>query len=158
MAAISRIRFNPVTKEIEIEGSEDFVKTYFSKIQKILSEPAEVAAKGPAARSKSAAMVKETVKKGAKREKVVKKAVKKTTNFDSVMAIIKKSKKGVTTTDLMKKTGLTQRQIWGIIYQAEKDGKIAKVKRGVYISAVSEETPSMPGNTIATTSQTQTEE
>ena len=25
----SRIRFNPGTKEIEIEGSESFVKTYF---------------------------------------------------------------------------------------------------------------------------------
>ena len=29
----SRIRFNPVTKEIEIEGSESFVKIYFKKLQ-----------------------------------------------------------------------------------------------------------------------------
>ena len=27
----SRIRFSPVTKEIEIEGTEEFVKTYFGK-------------------------------------------------------------------------------------------------------------------------------
>ena len=33
----SRIRFNPVTKEIEIEGSESFVKTYFNKLQAMIS-------------------------------------------------------------------------------------------------------------------------
>ena len=33
----SRIRFNPVTKEIEIEGSEAFVKTYFNKLQAMMS-------------------------------------------------------------------------------------------------------------------------
>ena len=33
----SRIRFNPVTKEIEVEGSESFVKTYFSKLQAMIS-------------------------------------------------------------------------------------------------------------------------
>jgi len=27
----TRIRFNPITKEIEIEGSETFVKSYFKK-------------------------------------------------------------------------------------------------------------------------------
>ena len=137
----TRIRFNPMTREVEIEGTEDFVKAYFSKIQKTLSEFAEVEEKVPAARMKRAAAVKETGKKEAKRKTVVKKAAKKTTNFDAVMTLIKKGKKGVTTADLMKKTGLTQRQIWGVIYQAEKDGKIAKAKRGVYVSAVSEEAP-----------------
>ncbi len=33
----SRIRFNPVTKEIEVEGSEKFVRTYFQKLQQMLS-------------------------------------------------------------------------------------------------------------------------
>ena len=32
----SRIRFNPATKEIEIEGSEEFVRIYFGKVQKLL--------------------------------------------------------------------------------------------------------------------------
>ena len=34
----SRIRFNPVTKEVEVEGSESFVKAYFSKLQEMISE------------------------------------------------------------------------------------------------------------------------
>jgi hypothetical protein len=37
----SRIRFNPVTKEIEVEGSEKFVKTYFGKLQAMVFGPAE---------------------------------------------------------------------------------------------------------------------
>ena len=50
------------------------------------------------------------------------------------MDLIKKSKKGITTTELEKKTGLVDKQIWGIIYHAEKAGLIKKVGRGVYTS------------------------
>ncbi len=35
----SRIRFNPATREIEIEGSEEFVRIYFGKVQKLLLAP-----------------------------------------------------------------------------------------------------------------------
>ena len=34
----SRIRFNPVTKEIEVEGSEEFVRTYFDKLHQLLAQ------------------------------------------------------------------------------------------------------------------------
>ena len=41
----SRIRFNPGTKEIEIEGSESFVKTYFNKLQAMISGNPEITTK-----------------------------------------------------------------------------------------------------------------
>ncbi len=41
MKNISRIYLNPVTKEIEIEGSEEFIKTYFDKLQKMLPRLSE---------------------------------------------------------------------------------------------------------------------
>ena len=41
----SRIRFNPGTKEIEIEGSEEFVKTYFNKLQAMISGTPEIKTK-----------------------------------------------------------------------------------------------------------------
>lgn len=47
MVEISRIKFNPVTKEIEIEGSEKFVKTYFNKIQTMLTGKKETGTKAP---------------------------------------------------------------------------------------------------------------
>ena len=45
----SRIRFNPVTKEIEIEGSEAFVKTYFNKLQSMMSGVTENITEDPKA-------------------------------------------------------------------------------------------------------------
>ena len=47
MGAQSRIKFNPVTKEIEIEGSEIFVGTYFDKIQAMLSGTQEAVVAAP---------------------------------------------------------------------------------------------------------------
>jgi hypothetical protein len=37
MAENARVKFNPVTKEMEIEGSESFVKATLDKLQAILS-------------------------------------------------------------------------------------------------------------------------
>jgi len=37
----SRIRFNPGTKEIEVEGSEKFVKAYFNKLQSMITGTTE---------------------------------------------------------------------------------------------------------------------
>ena len=109
----SRIRFNPVTKEIEIEGTEAFVKTYFDRVQALISgitedEPAEAAHK----------------------TKPVSK--KRITNIDKIVSLILSSKKGMSTDDLKRKTGLDERQIWSIVYRAAKEGKIRKLKRGAY--------------------------
>jgi len=40
---------------------------------------------------------------------------------------------GITTAELKEKTGLTDRQIGGIVNMAKKQGKINKAKRGVYV-------------------------
>jgi len=41
----SRTRFNPGTKEIEIEGSERFVKAYFNKLRAMISGTSEIKTK-----------------------------------------------------------------------------------------------------------------
>lgn len=41
MANESRIKFNPVTKEFEIAGTERFVKAYFKKLQQLMSGEGE---------------------------------------------------------------------------------------------------------------------
>jgi len=63
----SRIKFNPVTKEIEIEGSEKFVKTYFDKIQAMLSGTQKAVAAAPV-KTKPIKAIKEK----AVKEKVIK--------------------------------------------------------------------------------------
>jgi hypothetical protein len=145
----SRIRFNPVTKEIEVEGSESFVKTYFKKLQAMVFGPAEktvVAKKEP----KAVKAAKASPAKKAKREpkaakprppkkepKAAKKEpdVKRITNIDTVVRLIQGSTEGISTAELKKKTGLAELQIWSIVNRAAKLGKIRKVKRGVYGAA-----------------------
>jgi uncharacterized membrane protein len=126
----SRIRFNPVTKEIEIEGSEAFVKTYFQKLQGLLSQsPGKKKEKPP---QTSAGPAKKAEK--AKAEPGKKKAVKET-QMDAIVSMVSRAEGGVTTSALKEKTGLSERQIWSVVYRAEKQGKIKKTKRGLYVPA-----------------------
>lgn len=123
MKTISRIKFNPETKEIEVEGSEQFVKTYFKKLQAMLS--GSQAVEKATARGKPAKKATQPMARGSKPEK-------QSNKTNNVLALIQKSPEGITTAVLKKKTGLTDKQIWAIVYRAESQGKIRKVKRGVY--------------------------
>ena len=135
----SRIKFNPVTKEIEIEGSEKFVKTYFNKVQTLISGTKEKAAKAPVKEKpkkekpakKARPLKKAPVAKGKKPAKQFKKGSK----VKTVLALIQDSQEGITTAELMERTGLTDKQIWAVVYRTEKQGKIKKAKRGVYVRA-----------------------
>ena len=121
MADHSRIKFNPATREIEIEGTEAFVKKYFDVVSGVILESRPTSKKP----SKSATA------KPAKQAATKKTA--KPTNTDRILNFIRESKAGLTTTDLKKKTGLADKQIWPIIYKAEKAGKIKKAGRGLYV-------------------------
>jgi len=142
----SRIRFNPVTKEIEVEGSESFVKTYFKELQAMVLGPAEkaVAAKKEPKAEKAAPVKKaekkvkaakaSPAKKAKKEPKVGKKEpdVKRVTNIDMIVELVQGNEEGISTSELKEKTGLSELQIWSIVNRASKAGKIRKVKRGMY--------------------------
>ncbi|MFH1080673.1 MAG: hypothetical protein V1766_10530, partial [Pseudomonadota bacterium] len=121
MEKTSRIRFNPVTKEVEIEGSEAFVKTYFNKLQKMISGAQEVIAEKvkkipPAPKAKKAPKaVKARAPKKAKKAPKREPGVKKPTNISTIVALVQGSAEGISTTELKEKTGLTERQIWSIV-------------------------------------------
>jgi hypothetical protein len=132
----SRIRFNPITKEIEIEGSESFVKTYFSKLQAMLSgspEKTVVAKEKPKAEKAAPLMKNENKPKVAKTQRA--KKIGKMTNIDKVVSLIQASREGISTSELKEKTGLAESQIWNIVSRAAKEGKIRKVKMGLYGAA-----------------------
>jgi len=143
----SRIRFNPVTKEIEVEGTESFVKAYFNKLQGMLDGPVKEA-KARLPKAVKAAPKKKFVKKAVpakKASKATKLAAKKPkkapaekrmTNSDTVVGLIQASTEGISTAELKKETGLSERQIWAVVNRAFKEGKIRKVKRGVYSGAM----------------------
>lgn len=148
----SRIKFNPVTKELEIEGAEKFVKTYFDKIQKLIAGIGEAISEAPRKRKTKAAKEtpakkapakkqaeKKTLqpKKAAKAAGKAKKAVKpkRERKGNVVLGLIQESAEGITTTELKEKTGLKDRQVWAIVQRAIKQGKIKALKRGVYATA-----------------------
>jgi len=150
MSAKSRIYFNPVTKELEIEGSEEFIKTYFAKLQQMpLRLPDEVIAEPKAA--KALPVKKEKVKKAVtakapgpkKATKAVKAAIAtpkkvikaaKGNLTGTVIDLIKGSPTGIALAELMEKTGLGARQIISITSRVAKQGKIKRAGRGTYMA------------------------
>jgi hypothetical protein len=134
MKTASRIRFNPVTKEIEIEGSEEFVKTYFDKIQRVISGDPSETVKEPKA-VKFFLIDKSKKEPKAAKPDLPKKTAKRVTNVDTVVSLIKSSKEGISTAELKEKTRLSESQIWNIVNRATRLGQIRKVKRGLYGAA-----------------------
>jgi hypothetical protein len=136
----SRIRFNPVTKEIEIEGSEAFVKTYFNKLQAMLSGFTEKIMEDPkGAKTRPAKKGKIKPKEASPRpaKKAGKAAQmepgkKKVTHIAAIVGLVQANAEGISTSTLKEKTGLAERQIWSIVDRAAKEGKIRKIKRGLY--------------------------
>ena len=128
----SRIRFSPITNEIEVEGSEAFVRTYFQKLQRLLSQsPESKGEKSPHAKARPA----RKSKKAKTKAKPGRKKAGKKTQMDAVVSLVRGAEGGITTTVLKEKTGLAERQIWSVLYRAEKKGMIKKTKRGLYVAA-----------------------
>ena len=135
MADKSRIKFNPVTKEIEIEGSEQFVKIYFDKVQAMLLGRQKTIVTVPI--KEKPVKEKQPSRKAPKvaKEKITREKTPKGDMTSTVLNLILTSPAGITTGDLKEKTGLEERQIWGIVGRAKKMGKIKQGKRGLYIGA-----------------------
>lgn len=142
----SRIRFNPVTGEIEVEGTEAFVKDYFHKLQAMIpgaGEKSAASGKAPkAARAmgaKKAGQPSPTEKRRrtakSPRKPAKRPAGEKVTQLDRVIAIVGESAEGISTEGLMEKTGLSKSQLWNIVNRAAKAGRIQKLKRGLYGAA-----------------------
>ena len=68
-------------------------------------------------------------------KKVVVKKPAKLPASGTVLAIVKRSRKGVDTATLEKKTGFEGRKIGDIVYRLKKEGKIKSERKGVYVKA-----------------------
>lgn len=85
---------------------------------------------------KKAAPAKKTVAKKAAAKKVAAKKeapAKPTTMLDTVFDAIKRTKKGITVTQLREKTKLDSRQLSNALYKLTKKGIIQTKSRGLYI-------------------------
>ena len=68
-------------------------------------------------------------------KKAVAKKPAKLSASGTVLAIIKRSRKGVDKAALIKKTGFEDKKIRDITYRLRKQGKIKKDRKGLYVKA-----------------------
>ncbi|MFZ4441526.1 MAG: hypothetical protein ACOYOS_24210 [Syntrophales bacterium] len=129
MAENSRVKFNPDTKEIEIEGSESFVTATFDKLQAMLSgvpvKEVPIQKKPKAAKAQPEKKKKALVVTGAKRGAL----------SDAVLTLISSSPEGISMSELKEKTGMKDSQIRNVLSSAIQQKKIQTIRRGVYVVA-----------------------
>ncbi len=115
-----------------------------NKELKALSKKVEIVIASVDKLEKAKAVRAKPVKKVAVKPKTVKRvavkkpAAKKTTQLsavDTALRFITRSKKGIDTATLMKKTGFDQKKVYNIIYKLNQLGKIKSVVKGVYLKA-----------------------
>jgi len=108
------------------------LKAISKELTKLVNQIEKLATSlGKAEKPKAKSVVKKT-----KAKTVTKKAPAKggkKTDTDRVLAIINRSKKGVDTAALVKKTGFNQKKVRNILNRTYKQGKITRVAKGIYV-------------------------
>ena len=114
--------------------------TISKQVEKITNQVDKLQAPKKAAPAKKAVAKKKVAKKKIAKKKVVKKAAakkaapaKQVTMLDAVFDVIKRTKKGVTVTQLREKTKLDSRQLSNALYKLTKKGVIQTKARGLYV-------------------------
>lgn len=117
-----------MTTKKELIALKKEIKAMDKKLEKLLKAVEKERTKAP--RASKAKAVKTAAKKAPAKQKAT-----KVTATDQVLNIIKRSKKGVDTATLMKKTGFDQKKVRNILQRTFKQGKIQRAEKGVYVSA-----------------------
>ena len=100
------------------------LKALTQKTEKMVNRLEKLEKAQTAKKPKAKALKRPTAKKPAR-----------VSSGDTLLAIIKRSKKGVDTLALRKKTGFEGRKIEDIIYRLKKQGKIKGLGKGLYVKA-----------------------
>jgi len=91
------------------------------------------APKATAAAKKTKTTAAKVKKTSVKKKPVKKKTAKQMTALETVLGVIKRSRKGATIAVLKEKTGLVSRQLSNALYKLAKKGQIIAKERGIYI-------------------------
>ena len=112
-----------ITKDLQTVSKE--LTKLVNQIEKLaasLGKAEKPKAKSVETKPKAKAVSKKAPAKGGKK-----------TDTDKVLAIINRSRKGVDTSTLMKKTGFDQKKVRNILNRTYKQGKITRVAKGIYV-------------------------
>ena len=116
--------------QIQLKSVAKSLASLSKQVEKITNqvEKLQPAKKAPA---KKAAVKKVVAKKAPTRKKAAPAGEK--TVLDSVLDVIKRSRKGVSIADLRSKTKLDARQLSNALYKLAKKGKVTTKARGLYV-------------------------
>ena len=108
------------------------LQTISKELTKLVNQIEKLAAALEKTEKPKARSVKPKTKARAVTKKAPVKAAK-ITDTDKLLAIINRSKKGVDTATLMKKTGFNQKKVRNMLNRTFKQGKITRVAKGIYV-------------------------
>jgi ElaB/YqjD/DUF883 family membrane-anchored ribosome-binding protein len=126
---LKQILIEPKEKENKMTINKD-LQAISKELTKLVKQIEKLAAalgkaekpKAISVKTKAKAVTKKAPPKGGKK-----------TDTDKVLAIINRSKKGVDTATLMKKTGFDQKKVRNMLNRTYKQGKIKRVAKGIYV-------------------------
>ncbi len=116
-----------MTIKKELAALKKDITAIGNKMEKLLNAVETKPAKASKAKAVKAKPAKKAPKAPAKKKAV------KTTATDQVLNIINRSKKGVDTATLMKKTGFNQKKVTNFLHRSFKAGKIKRADKGIYV-------------------------
>ena len=118
-----------MTIKKELTAMKKDITAIGKKLEQLLKAVEKSETKVTKASKAKAKSIKKTPKAPAKKKAV------KVTATDQVLKIINRSKKGVDTATLMKKTGFDQKKVRNILQRTFKQGKIKRSGKGIYVGA-----------------------
>jgi predicted Rossmann fold nucleotide-binding protein DprA/Smf involved in DNA uptake len=124
--------------DVALKAVAEGLKTIAQGMEKIAEKLEDSVPKGKAKAKparKAAAKPKKAPAKKTSTKKAVKTKKQPATAANAVLAIINRSKKGVNSATLAKKTGFDNKKIANIVFKLRKQGKVKSVGRGVYTMA-----------------------
>jgi predicted Rossmann fold nucleotide-binding protein DprA/Smf involved in DNA uptake len=128
-----KFKYQKLERRTKMTITKD-LKLISKELMKLVKQTEKLAAELGKEEKSAAKSVKTKTKSKAVTKKAPVKAAKKT-DTDKVLEIINRSKKGVDTATLMKKTGFDQKKVRNMLNRTYKQGKITRVGKGIYIGA-----------------------
>jgi len=114
----SKIKINPITKEIEIEVSDEFLVRYFDSLGMSIKKSKKI----------------ELSSSGGKRKSVSRKKSVPGENFNTIVEVLKLNKQdGTTIAQIVEDTKLEKSQIRFELGKAQKKGVVKQIEKGVYV-------------------------
>jgi predicted Rossmann fold nucleotide-binding protein DprA/Smf involved in DNA uptake len=126
-----KFKYQKLERRTKMTITKD-LKLISKELMKLVKQTEKLAAELGKEEKSAAKSVKTKTKSKAVTKKAPVKAAKKT-DTDKVLEIINRSKKGVDTATLMKKTGFDQKKVRNMLNRTYKQGKITRVEKGIYV-------------------------